>query len=33
MDYHPAEKEVLALLMMLKAWVTTLAGKRIKVYT
>ncbi|KAG2809149.1 hypothetical protein PC111_g16174 [Phytophthora cactorum] len=33
MDYHPAEKEVLSLLMMLKAWVTTLAGKRIKVYT
>ncbi|KAG2812027.1 hypothetical protein PC112_g15358 [Phytophthora cactorum] len=33
MNYHPAEKEVLALLLMLKACFTTLAGKRIKVYT
>ncbi|KAG3125438.1 hypothetical protein PC128_g27350 [Phytophthora cactorum] len=33
MNYHPAEKEVLALLLMLKACFTTIAGKRIKVYT
>ncbi|KAG3072428.1 hypothetical protein PI124_g3259 [Phytophthora idaei] len=33
MNYHPAEKEVLALLLMLKACFTTLAGKRINVYT
>ncbi|KAG3071160.1 hypothetical protein PI124_g21623 [Phytophthora idaei] len=33
MNYHPAEKEVLALLLMLKACFTTLAGMRIKVYT
>ncbi|KAG3028025.1 hypothetical protein PC121_g2560 [Phytophthora cactorum] len=33
MNYHPAEKEDLALQLMLKACFTTLAGKRIKVYT
>ncbi|KAG2808177.1 hypothetical protein PC113_g21837 [Phytophthora cactorum] len=33
MNYHPAEKEVFALLLMLKAYFTTLAGKRIKLYT
>ncbi|KAG3146829.1 hypothetical protein PI126_g13142 [Phytophthora idaei] len=33
MNHHPTEKEVLALLLMLKACFTTLAGKRIKVYT
>ncbi|KAG3194912.1 hypothetical protein PC128_g8942 [Phytophthora cactorum] len=32
-NYHPAEKEVLVLLLMLKACFTTLAGKRINVYT
>ncbi|KAG2782563.1 hypothetical protein PC129_g9658 [Phytophthora cactorum] len=33
MNYHPAEKEVLALLLMLKACFTTLAGTRFKGYT
>ncbi|KAG3060829.1 hypothetical protein PI125_g24829 [Phytophthora idaei] len=33
MNYPTAEKEVLALLLMLKVCFTTLAGKRIKVYT
>ncbi|KAG2766230.1 hypothetical protein PC116_g21346 [Phytophthora cactorum] len=33
MNHHSTEKEVLALLLILKACFTTLAGKRIKVYT
>ncbi|OWZ03541.1 hypothetical protein PHMEG_00024713 [Phytophthora megakarya] len=33
MNYHPAEKEVLALLMLLKTCYTQLAGRTIHVYT
>ncbi|OWZ01459.1 LOW QUALITY PROTEIN: hypothetical protein PHMEG_00027147 [Phytophthora megakarya] len=33
MNYHPAEKEVLALLLLLKTCYTQLAGKTIHVYT
>ncbi|OWZ08929.1 hypothetical protein PHMEG_00018456 [Phytophthora megakarya] len=33
MDYHPAEKEVLALLLLLKTCYTQLAGRTIHVYT
>ncbi|OWY90829.1 LOW QUALITY PROTEIN: hypothetical protein PHMEG_00040862 [Phytophthora megakarya] len=33
MNYHPAEKEVLALLLLLKTCYTQLAGRTILVYT
>ncbi|ETO83368.1 hypothetical protein F444_02579 [Phytophthora nicotianae P1976] len=33
MNYHPAEKEVLALLLLLKTCYTQLAGKTLRVYT
>ncbi|KAE8974607.1 hypothetical protein PF010_g25771 [Phytophthora fragariae] len=33
MNYHPAEKEVLALLLVLKVYYTQLVGKTIRVYT
>ncbi|GMF57264.1 unnamed protein product [Phytophthora fragariaefolia] len=33
LNYHPAEKEVLALLLMLKRCYTQLAGRQLKVYT
>lgn len=33
MNYHPTEKEFLALLLLLKTCHTMLAGKRIRVYT
>ncbi|OWY90146.1 hypothetical protein PHMEG_00041859 [Phytophthora megakarya] len=33
MNYHPAEKEVLALLLLLKTCYTQLAGRTIHVYT
>ncbi|OWY97521.1 hypothetical protein PHMEG_00031930 [Phytophthora megakarya] len=33
MNYHPAEKEVLALLLLLKVCYTQLAGKTLHVYT
>ncbi|POM66574.1 Hypothetical protein PHPALM_17546 [Phytophthora palmivora] len=33
MNYHPAEKEVLALLLLLKVCYTELAGRTIQVYT
>ncbi|KAG2760557.1 hypothetical protein PC116_g26048 [Phytophthora cactorum] len=33
MNYHPAEKEVLALLLLLKTYYMQLAGKTLHVYT